>query len=30
VVRTTLTPLLRIEEVDAACKKTVNYKAPGA
>jgi uncharacterized protein with GYD domain len=29
-VRTTLTPLLTVEEVDAACKKTVSYKAPGA
>jgi len=29
-VRTTLTPLLTVEEVDAACKKTVAYKAPGA
>jgi uncharacterized protein with GYD domain len=30
VVRTRLTALLTAEEVDAACKKTVNYKAPGA
>ena len=29
-VRTTLTPLLTIEEVDAACKKTVGYTVPGA
>jgi uncharacterized protein with GYD domain len=29
-VRTTLTPLLTIEEVDAACKKTVSYTVPGA
>jgi uncharacterized protein with GYD domain len=29
-VRTTLTPLLTVEEVDAACKKTVSYRAPGA
>lgn len=30
VVRTTVTPLLTVEEVDAASKKTVSYKAPGA
>lgn len=29
-VRTSLTPLLTIEEIDAACKKTVGYRAPGA
>jgi uncharacterized protein with GYD domain len=29
-VRTSLTPLLTVEEVDAACKKTVGYTAPGA
>ena len=29
-VRTTLTPLLTVEEVDAACKKTVSYTVPGA
>jgi uncharacterized protein with GYD domain len=29
-VRTSLTPLLTVEEVDAACKKAVGYKAPGA
>lgn len=29
-VRTNLTPLLSVEEVDAACKKTVSYQAPGA
>ena len=29
-VRTSLTPLLTVEEIDAACKKTVGYKAPGA
>jgi uncharacterized protein with GYD domain len=28
-VRLTMTPLLTVEEVDAACKKSVNYKAPG-
>ena len=29
-VRTTMTPLLTVEEMDAACKKTVAYRAPGA
>lgn len=29
-VRTSMTPLLTVEEVDAACKKTVGYRAPGA
>lgn len=29
-VRTTMTPLLTVEEMDAACKKTVGYRAPGA
>lgn len=29
-VRSTMTPLLSIEEMDAACKKTVSYRAPGA
>ncbi len=29
-VRTSLTPLLTAEEMDAACKKTVAYRAPGA
>ena len=27
---TSLTPLLTVDEVDAACKKAVGYKAPGA
>jgi len=29
-VRTSMTPLLTVEEMDAACKKTVGYRAPGA
>lgn len=29
-VRTSLTPLLTVEEVDAACEKTVGYRPPGA
>lgn len=29
-VRTTLTPLITPEDIDAACKKTVSYRAPGA
>jgi uncharacterized protein with GYD domain len=29
-VRSTLTPLVSVQEVDAACKKTVGYRAPGA
>jgi uncharacterized protein with GYD domain len=29
-VRTHLTPLLSVEDVDAACKKTVGYRPPGA
>jgi uncharacterized protein with GYD domain len=29
-VRSTLTPLVTVEEMDAACKKTVGYRAPGA
>jgi len=29
-VRSTMTPLLSVEEMDAACKKTVSYRAPGA
>lgn len=29
-VRTFLTPLLTVEEMDAACKKTIAYRAPGA
>ena len=29
-VRTSMTPLLTVEEMDAACKKTVAYRAPGA
>ena len=28
-VRISMTPLLTPEEVDAACKKSVSYKAPG-
>ena len=30
MVRATTTPLISVEEIDAACKKTVNYRAPGA
>ncbi|HXY40024.1 MAG TPA: GYD domain-containing protein [Vicinamibacteria bacterium] len=29
-VRSSITPLLTVEEMDAACKKTVAYRAPGA
>jgi uncharacterized protein with GYD domain len=29
-VRTHLTPLLAVEDIDAACKKTVGYRPPGA
>jgi uncharacterized protein with GYD domain len=29
-VRLTTTPLLSAEEIDAACQKSVNYRAPGA
>jgi uncharacterized protein with GYD domain len=29
-VKTTTTPLITPEEMDAACKKQVNYTAPGA
>jgi uncharacterized protein with GYD domain len=29
-VRSTTTPLITPEEMDAACKKAVSYKAPGA
>jgi uncharacterized protein with GYD domain len=29
-VRTSMTRLLTVEEMDAACKKTVAYRAPGA
>lgn len=29
-VRLSTTPLLTIEEIDAACKKSVSYRAPGA
>jgi uncharacterized protein with GYD domain len=29
-VHSTMTPLLSVEEMDAACKKTVSYRAPGA
>ena len=29
-VRLTATPILTVEEVDAACKKTVNYRPAGA
>lgn len=30
LVKTTITPLLTVEEVDAALRKTVGYRAPGA
>jgi uncharacterized protein with GYD domain len=30
MVRTSITALLTVEEMDAACKKTVAYRAPGA
>jgi uncharacterized protein with GYD domain len=29
-VRSTLTPLVSVEDVDAACKKSIAYRAPGA
>jgi uncharacterized protein with GYD domain len=29
-VRTSTTPLLTVQEMDAACKKQVTYRAPGA
>ena len=29
-VQMTTTPLMTVEELDAACKKTVDYRAPGA
>jgi uncharacterized protein with GYD domain len=29
-VRTSMTPLLTVAEMDAACKKSVAYRAPGA
>jgi uncharacterized protein with GYD domain len=29
-VRTTSTPLIAVETIDAACKKSVGYRAPGA
>jgi uncharacterized protein with GYD domain len=29
-VRTSLTQLLTVDELDAACKKTIAYRAPGA
>ena len=29
-VRTSMTPLLTVEEMDAACRKSVAYRAPGA
>lgn len=29
-VRSSLTPLLSVEEMDTACKRTVAYRAPGA
>jgi len=29
-VRLSTTPLLTVEEIDAACKKSVGYRAPGA
>jgi uncharacterized protein with GYD domain len=29
-VRTHLTPLITVEEIDAACKKTVGYRPPGS
>ena len=29
-VKTSVTPLITVEEVDQACKKTVGYKAPGS
>ncbi len=29
-VRTSVTPLISVEEIDAACKKTVAYQPPGS
>jgi hypothetical protein len=29
-VRLSTTPLLTVQEMDAACKKQVTYRAPGA
>ncbi|HEY9340624.1 MAG TPA: GYD domain-containing protein [Hanamia sp.] len=29
LVRISTTPLFSVEDIDAACKKTVNYRAPG-
>jgi uncharacterized protein with GYD domain len=29
-VRASITPLITVEEMDAACKKTTSYRAPGA
>jgi uncharacterized protein with GYD domain len=29
-VRTNLTPLISVEEIDAACKKSVGYRPPGS
>jgi uncharacterized protein with GYD domain len=29
-VRTSMTPLVSVEEMDVACKKSVGYRAPGA
>jgi hypothetical protein len=29
-VHISTTPLLSVEEVDAACKKAVSYRAPGS
>ncbi len=29
-VRASITPLITVEEMDAACKKTPSYRAPGA
>jgi uncharacterized protein with GYD domain len=29
LVRISITPLYSVEDIDAACKKTVNYRAPG-
>ena len=30
VVRASTTPLISVEEMDAACKKSISYRAPGA
>ena len=30
VVRASTTPLVSVEEADAACKKSINYRGPGA